>query len=172
MIVGFTNIELNGNLRKMLQITTVIKFVLCSHPAHLQHYLHLHPLVEWTWQQVIGKKRKENIKQTWIKPLHLLIFSMQSCFLSSTSEHNQPQSRLVRLVLCMHPSCLFCSYLLMGFLFCITRANLIRAEGIQISVHPPNAIWSPNKGLGERKERITNVFSRAGKRIAWGMWIF
>ena len=46
----------------------------------------------------------------------------------------------------------------MGFLFCITRTNLIRGAGIQSRVCPPNAIWCPNKGLGERKQRITDVF--------------
>ena len=105
---------------------------------------------------MVVKKNKTAHKTNLIFQ-HAALFSF---FLSGTSEHNQPQSRFVHLLLCMHPSCLFCCYLLMGFLFCITRTNLIRAEGIQISVHPPNAIWSSNKGLGERKERITNVFSR------------
>lgn len=81
----------------------------------------------------------------------------------------QLQSKFVHLVLRMHPSCVFYFYLLMCSLFCITRTNLIRAEGIQISVHTPNTIWSPNKGLEERKERITNLFSRVRKRIAAGM---
>lgn len=134
---------------------------MCNHPTHLQHYLYFLPHCRNT---------KAGLEKTWIKPFHLLISSTQNVFffffLSSTSEHNQPQSRFVHLVLCMQPSCLFCFYLLMGFLFCITRANLIRAEGIQISVHRANAIWSSNKGLGEWKERITNVFSRAEKRIA------
>lgn len=137
-----------------IQSTLAVKIIPQSSCSFLKHYLYLHPCAQWIRREIVEKKQPT--KQTWF-------FSMQSCFLfflSGTSEHNQPQSRFVHLLLCMHPSCLFCCYLLMGFLFCITRTNLIRAEGIQISVHPPNAIWSSNKGLGERKERITNVFSR------------
>lgn len=106
------------------------------------------------------KKTKTNLNQisSFTRFWHAVLFFYQAHLNKSAPK------RFVRLVSRMQPACLFCCYLLMGFLFCITRANLIRAEGIQISVHPPNAIWSPNKGLEERKDRITNVFSRAGKR--------
>lgn len=84
---------------------------------------------------------------------------MQSYFYQA---HLPPAGSLA-VFLCMHPSCLCCCYLLIGFVFWITRTNLIRAKGIQISFQPPNTIWSSNKGLRERKE------GRNYKR-AFGSW--
>lgn len=147
---------------------------ICSDTAILPHYLYFHRCVDDSkW---LDEKTTWNILES---NLFVYKFSVSFCFFlvfgfwfyQAIWKQSAPAQ------VCspgfMHATLLFVLLLFVdGFLFCITRTNLIRAEGIQISVHPPNAIWSLNKGLGERKERIANVFSRAGKRIAGGMWVF
>lgn len=92
----------------------------------------------WTWTESVGGKK-------WIQSLHLVVSRKQSCcyFFYHAHRNSVPQSRFICPVLCMHPSCLCCLYLLIGFLFCITRTNLIRAKGIQISAHPPKCYPLP-----------------------------
>lgn len=61
------------------------------------------------------ERKKYKIGWNQISPF--TFFFLLYLFISSTSEHNQPQSRFVHLVLCMQPSCLFCCYLVCWWLF-------------------------------------------------------
>lgn len=111
--------------------------------------------------QIREKERKKH-------KIHLFVYSFSACFFFFFSEAHLNSAALKTDLFILFNACfpLVCLLLiLMGFLFCITRTNLIRAEGIQIRVHPPNPIWFPNKGLGERKDGITSAFQEPESKL-------
>lgn len=70
----------------------------------------------------------------------------------------------------MHPSCLgsllFVDRLSVLFFYSVSpEQNLIRAEGIQINVRPPNAIWFPNKGFGEKRKELQMCFRELEREL-------
>lgn len=109
-------------------------------------------------QQVTEKNQKKKQQQQKLKS-DLFIYSFSSWRVTLYQSHLHtisPKADLFLFYACTPLVCLL--LLLMAFFFCITRTNLIRAEGIQIRVHPPIAIWCSNKERGEGKERIKMHF--------------
>ena len=82
----------------------------------------------------------------WLKKRHTTNFNQhasftyfsacQIVFYQAHLNTISPKVWFVHLVLCMHSSCLFCSYLLMGFLFCITLLplSLLYSSPTQLSL--------------------------------------
>lgn len=93
-----------------------------------------------------GGKNKTN--------LFLDSFCKSSVVLVCPRAHLNPRSWFICLDLCMRPSYCCCLYLLMVFLFCITRTNLIRAKGIQISSQPPKRRL--NEGTPRKRDGKNN----------------
>lgn len=116
-------------------------------------------------QQVTEKTKQKKQQQKFKSDLFIYSFSSWRVTLYQSHLHTiSPKADLFFLFYACTPLvCLL--LLLMAFFFCITRTNLIRAEGIQIRVHPPIAIWSSNKERGEGKQRITNAFQELEREL-------
>lgn len=124
-------------------------------------YLSIHAVIPTLWYLVPVLV----LRHRWKTERESDLFICSSLACSIGFYPHRPLCRFIACVLRTRPSCLCCCCLFAGFVFCITRTNLIRAKGIQISAQPPNTIWSPNKGLGERKERRTNALSTAEENV-------